>query len=111
MRAKTSFQALFLTERATGCHSNATRAPFNRVEQPPRHFLVSFNLARIANRPLLSGRTMRFSVGTTSIALAAASLISISCEKHHVGELPEVQKEKVDLPAGREADSSGAHAA
>jgi hypothetical protein len=53
---------------------------------------------------------MRFSVGTTSIALAVTSLISISCEKHHVGELPEVQKEKVDLAAGHEADSSGAHA-
>ena len=54
---------------------------------------------------------MRFSVGTTGIALAVASLISISCEKHHVGELPEVQKEKVDVAAGHEADSSPAPAA
>ena len=54
---------------------------------------------------------MRFSVGATGIALAVASLISISCEKHHVGELPEVQKEKVDLAVGHEADSSAAPAA
>ena len=44
---------------------------------------------------------MRFSVRTTSVVLAAASLISISCEKHHVGEMPEVQKEHVDLAAGQ----------
>ena len=48
---------------------------------------------------------MRFSVRTTSVILAAASLISISCEKHHVGELPEVQREHVDLGTGHEADS------
>jgi hypothetical protein len=54
---------------------------------------------------------MRFSVGTTSVALAVASLISISCEKHHVGELPEVQKEKVDLAAGHEGGAEGVHAA
>jgi hypothetical protein len=53
---------------------------------------------------------MRFSVRTTSVILAAASLISISCEKHQVGELPEVQKEHVDLAAGREADPAAAHA-
>ena len=52
---------------------------------------------------------MRFSVRTTSVILAAASLISISCEKHQVGELPEVQKEHVDLPAGHETDSSATH--
>ena len=74
-------------------------------------FTMRFGLARQEDRLLLSGRTMRFSVCTTSVALAAASLISISCEKHHVGELPEVQKEKVDLASGHEADSSGAHAA
>jgi hypothetical protein len=53
---------------------------------------------------------MRFSVRTTSVILAAASLISISCEKHKVGELPEVQKEKVDVAPGHEADPSAAHA-
>jgi hypothetical protein len=49
---------------------------------------------------------MRFSVRTTSVILAAASLISISCEKHKVGELPEVQKEHVDLASGHEAHSA-----
>jgi hypothetical protein len=49
---------------------------------------------------------MRFSVCTTSIALAVAALISPSCEKHPVGEMPEVQKEHVDLaPGGKEATS------
>jgi hypothetical protein len=53
---------------------------------------------------------MRFSVRTTSVVLAASSLISISCEKHHIGELPEVQKEHVDLAPGHEGDPSAADA-
>ena len=69
----------------------------------PLHLLRWFNLARIAHRLLLSERAMRFSVRTTSVILAAASLISISCEKHHVGELPEVQKEHVDLAPGAQS--------
>jgi hypothetical protein len=53
---------------------------------------------------------MRFSVCTTSLALAVASLFSFSCEKHRVGELPEVQKEHVDLaPGGHEATSKPEH--
>jgi hypothetical protein len=40
---------------------------------------------------------MRFPIRTISVALAAASLLICSCEKHQVGEMPEVQKERVDL--------------
>jgi hypothetical protein len=41
---------------------------------------------------------MRFYLGKCVAILAGASLIVIcSCEKHHVGEMPEVQREHVDL--------------
>jgi len=39
-----------------------------------------------------------------ALGLAAAALLVLfcSCDKHHVGELPEVQKEHVDLAEGSE---------
>src|SRR2546430_5323142 len=56
-----------------------------------------FHLAQDADRLLLSLRFMRFSFGScASLLLAAALIIICSCEKHHVGEMPEVQKEHVD---------------
>jgi hypothetical protein len=43
-------------------------------------------------------RVMRFFLWKCGAIFAGASLIVIcSCEKHRVGELPEVQKEHVDL--------------
>jgi hypothetical protein len=50
---------------------------------------------------------MRFSLLKCITFSACASLIIIcSCEKHHVGELPEVQKERVDGKSGSEATPS-----
>jgi hypothetical protein len=47
---------------------------------------------------------MRFFLRKCIAFSACASLIIIcSCEKHHVGELPEVQKERVDLKSASEA--------
>jgi hypothetical protein len=58
---------------------------------------VRFSLALDADGPLPSLRVMRFSFGSCASLLFAASLILIcSCEKHHLGEMPEVQKEHVD---------------
>jgi len=51
---------------------------------------------------------MRFSPRTCATFAACAGLIFIcSCEKHHLGEMPEVQREHVDL-AGKSETSSGA---
>jgi hypothetical protein len=50
---------------------------------------------------------MRFSLRKCIAFSACASLIIIcSCEKHHVGELPEVQKERVDAKSTTEATPS-----
>jgi hypothetical protein len=52
---------------------------------------------------------MRFSLRKCIAFSVCASLIIIcSCEKHHVGELPEVQKERVDLKSGSEATPDAA---
>jgi hypothetical protein len=41
---------------------------------------------------------MRFSFRRIATVLGVAALIfCCSCEKHHVGELPEAQRERVDL--------------
>jgi hypothetical protein len=51
---------------------------------------------------------MRFFLWKCVAALAGASLIVIcSCEKHHLGEFPEAQKEHVDL-AKKPHDSNAA---
>jgi hypothetical protein len=47
---------------------------------------------------------MRFPFRRVGIVCASSALIFwCSCEKHKVGELPEVQKEHVDLEAGSHA--------
>ena len=52
---------------------------------------------------------MRFFLWKCVAIFAGASLIVIcSCEKHQVGEMPEVQKEHVDL--AKEANESAASA-
>jgi hypothetical protein len=49
---------------------------------------------------------MHFGVRQTAAAVFAAALIFFcSCEKHHLGEDPEVQKEHVVVPAGSEENS------
>ena len=69
---------------------------------------MSFRLARPAGRLLLSLRMIRFRFGKCVAIAAGAAVIAIcSCEKHHVGELPEVQKEHVEAGAGSEESAAG----
>jgi hypothetical protein len=49
---------------------------------------------------------MRFSFGRCAAILAGVAVMVVcSCEKHHVGEIPEVQKEQVD--SAKEAKEEG----
>ena len=58
---------------------------------------MRFRLALRPRWPLLSLRIMRFGSGKCAATVGVASvLLFCSCEKHHVGEIPEVQKEHVD---------------
>src|SRR6266705_1393864 len=67
-----------------------------------------FYLARSLDRQLLSDRAMQFWVRQTAAAFSAAALIfCCSCEKHHLGEDPEVQREHVVVP-GESDETSGA---
>ena len=50
---------------------------------------------------------MHFGVRETAAAISAAALIfCCSCEKHHLGEVPEVQKEHVDEAKGGEENAA-----
>ena len=50
---------------------------------------------------------MHFGVREIAAAFSAAALIfCCSCEKHHLGEDPEVQKEHVDVAGGSEENSA-----
>ena len=50
---------------------------------------------------------MHFGVREIAAAISIAALIfCCSCEKHHLGEDPEVQKEHVDLAGGAEENPS-----
>jgi len=52
---------------------------------------------------------MQFWVRQTAAAFSAAALIFCSsCEKHHLGEDPEVQKEHVDVGENAEENSAPA---
>jgi hypothetical protein len=58
---------------------------------------MRFGLAFGLRWLLLSLRIMRFGFGKCAAIVGVASvLLFCSCEKHHVGEIPEVQKEHVD---------------
>jgi hypothetical protein len=51
---------------------------------------------------------MHFGVREIAAAVSSAALIfCCSCEKHHLGEDPEVQKEHVDAASGGSEESSG----
>jgi hypothetical protein len=61
---------------------------------------------------------MRFSFRGINLGLGSAALIFFcSCDKHHLGEMPEVQKEHVELakpgeaaaPAANESKASSTH--
>jgi hypothetical protein len=50
---------------------------------------------------------MHFGVREIAATISAAALIfCCSCEKHHLGEDPEVQKEHVDVAGGTEGSPS-----
>ena len=67
-----------------------------------------FHLAQHTPAPLLSGRMMHFGVRQIAAVISAAALIFFcSCEKHRLGEDPEVQKEHdatEDVAAPNKAD-------
>jgi len=68
---------------------------------------LTFHLAQRAAGRLLSDRVMHFGVRQTAAAVSAAALIfCCSCEKHHLGEDPEVQKEHVIVPGQSDENSS-----
>jgi hypothetical protein len=68
---------------------------------------VRFNLAPCTRWRLVSQRLMRFCSGNFAAILIIAALALIcSCEKHHVGEMPEVQKEHVEGATGHEEAAS-----
>ena len=74
---------------------------------------VRFRLARRAGWRLVSLRIMRSWLRKSAAVLGGMALVLIcSCEKHHVGEIPEVQKEHVDPDVatdqhpGRESERS-----
>ena len=51
---------------------------------------------------------MHFGVREIIAAISGAALtFCCSCEKHHLGEAPEVQKEHVDEPKGGEENATG----
>ena len=68
------------------------------------------NLSSCARRacPISLRRAMHFGVRHAAAAAVstAALIFCCSCEKHRLGEDPEVQKEHVDVPAGSEENSS-----
>src|SRR2546421_10364326 len=66
-----------------------------------------FCLARSVDRQLLSERAMHFGLREIVAAISAAALIfCCSCEKHHLGEDPEAQKEHVESAGAGEETSA-----
>src|SRR5712691_10961310 len=126
MMAKTSFQALFFRERATLQRTVMRRCRVSidflfvfllmfAIEQPEQEQEYEYEyeyeqeLSSCAPRamPITVPRPMRFSPRTCVTFAACACLIFVcSCEKHHVGEMPEVQREHVELGTV-EAKTSG----
>src|ERR1700694_5581434 len=67
----------------------------------------TFDLAQRDGSRLLSDRAMHFGVRHAAAAVSAVALIfCCSCEKHHLGEDPEVQKEHVIVPGESDATSA-----
>ena len=67
----------------------------------------TFDLAQRDGSRLLSDRAMHFGVRQIAAAFSATALIfCCSCEKHHLGEDPEVQKEHVVAPGESDENSS-----
>jgi hypothetical protein len=55
---------------------------------------------------------MHFALRKTGICfVAGAVILCCSCEKHHLGEMPEVQKEHVDVAAEPEENPAAAREA
>jgi hypothetical protein len=97
---------------STGGEGNLPVNPFppdsdkdQQVEEQTR----SFHLARRTLARLLSERVMHFSIRKTAAVISIGSLIFYcSCEKHRVGEDPDVQKERVDEAKGGEDENASA---
>ena len=69
----------------------------------------SDNLSSCLRRacPISLRRAMHFGVRQAAAAVSAAAFIfCCSCEKHHLGEDPEVQKEHVVVPGESDENSS-----
>jgi len=98
--------------RATASDSNPVTASFNHLysRSPILVWLViairvrtgeksklGFDLARAKDRQLVCQRIMPLLLRWTGIALVSSLLIFYSsCEKHPLGEMPDVQREQVD---------------
>jgi hypothetical protein len=54
--------------------------------------LTNLFVAPRATRPLISSRMFRFRFSPLAV-LAGLLLVFTSCERHHLGEMPELQKE------------------
>jgi hypothetical protein len=66
-----------------------------------------FRLARPAVDRLLSLRFMRFSMRKcVAFSVCACLIVICSCEKHPLGEMPEVQREEPDLAAAQDKNPS-----
>jgi hypothetical protein len=98
--------------RATASDSNHVAASFNHLysRSPILVSLViairlrigekskrGFDLARAKDRQLVCQRIMALLLRWTGIALVSGLLVFYSsCEKHPLGEMPDVQREQVD---------------
>jgi len=99
--------------RATASDSNPVAASFNHLYGPladpglardrnpganqGTNSKRGFDLARANDRQLVCQRIMALLLRWTGIALVSGLLIFYSsCEKHPLGEMPDVQREQVD---------------
>jgi len=98
--------------RATASDSNPVAASFNHLYshspilvslviavrcEPSEKSKRGFDLARANDRQLGCQRIMELLLRRTGIALVSGLLIFYSsCEKHPLGEMPDVQREQVD---------------
>src|SRR5439155_18923190 len=99
MRAKTSLQALCLSVRATASDSNSMPASFNLVVTARSAVAPYPSLSACRPRATLITvpRIMRVSLAKAASIVGATAVIAVcSCEKHPLGQMPEVQREQTD---------------
>jgi len=103
MIANTSFQALFFAERATVAIVNPPALLSMQYPARDRRVLVARQLDYSLVCTLLMGPASR----TGIFLIGAALLLSISCEEHHLGEYPEVQRELMTVSKNPEPAPAG----